>query len=153
MATQAMQIRGIASDVDSGQNAHPKELCGQLSDLTLLHAFEGDLKFETMLKLTHPPDHGEFWRSDKLPKILEVLNLLTTEIPNTWTPIAPEATEKMPCCGGRPNKCFSCSASFARFHQLRSHVQTVHMKRRVQCRKCGKSMYERNLKRHQSICG
>ena len=81
-------------------NAHPKELCGHLSDLTFLHAFEGDLKFETMLKLAHPPDHGEFWRKHKLPKILEVLNLLTTEIPNTWTPITPEVTEKMPCRGG-----------------------------------------------------
>ena len=75
-----MQIRGIASDVDSGQNAHPKELCGHLSELTFLHAFEGDLKFETMLKLAHPPDHGEFWRKHKLPKILKVLNLLTTEM-------------------------------------------------------------------------
>ena len=133
-------------------NSHPKELCGRLSDLVLLHAFEGNLQLEAAIQSLFPPDHGEFWCLHRLPEILKLLRTMTTELDNIWEPLRPESDEKMPCCGGRPNVCYRCSRAFARWHQLQSHIHHVHMKRRVQCPKCGKSMYERNLKRHQSIC-
>ena len=133
-------------------NAHPTDLCGRLSDLSLLHAFHGDLQLESTLKSLFPPDHGEFWNLNRLPEILRLLRLMTTELDNTWRPTAPQPTEKLPCCGGMSNVCYRCHRAFARWHQLQSHIRHVHMQYRVQCPKCNKSMCEKNLKRHQKVC-
>ena len=106
-------------------NSHPTELCKKLSDLTLLHAFEGDILLETQIKTIFPPDHGEFWKVQRLTEILNYLNEHTTEIPNAWEPITPTADEMMPCCGGLTNICFTCGRSFARWHQLTSHMYSM----------------------------
>ena len=135
-------------------NSHPTELCDCLSDVTLLHAFEGGLELEATIKRVFPPDHGEFWYAYKLPNILQYLmEQGIPEFEDDWEPVVPEPDEKLPCCGGRPNVCYRCHRSFARWQQLQRHITYVHMKaRHVQCRKCGKIMYDKHYKRHQGIC-
>lgn len=133
-------------------NSHPPELCSLLGNLALLAAFEGDLQLETEIKQTFPPDHGEFWHLSKIVDILPYLRSKTKELEDIWETITPEATDKMPCCGGRSNICYRCHRQFARFHQLRQHILDMHRGVRAQCSKCGKQMIPRNLKRHMSSC-
>ena len=96
-------------------NSHPRALCNKLSDLTLVAAYVGDMALEKHIQTNYPPDHGEFWKLDRLPDIICYLNQVTSEIQDTWQPIKNDPDEKMPCCGGRSNICYKCNRHFARF--------------------------------------
>ena len=60
-------------------NLHPMELCGKLGSqtLNLVHVFEGDYNLEKCIQNLFPPQCGEFWEKDDLPKIIEMLRLMT----------------------------------------------------------------------------
>ena len=132
-------------------NLHPTELCGKLGsqNLNLVHVFEGDYNLEKCIQSLFPPECGEFWRKDDLPKIIKMLRLMTSELE---IPIRPDFVEtevdKLSCCSGELNECWICGKKFKRFCKLLQHKRDVHESPRFRC-VCGLSFPRKgNLDRH-----
>ena len=121
-------------------NLHPMELCGKLGsqNLNLVHVFEGDYNLEKCIQNLFPPQCGEFWEKDDLPKIIEMLRLMTSELEIPTRPDFEETeVDKLSCCSGELNECWICKRKFKRFRKLLQHKRDVHESPRFRC-VCGK---------------
>jgi len=137
-------------------NVHPPACCGHLGwdDLELIALFSGGLCEEAAVKSCLPPSCGEFWPEEMLAPILLTLRYLLPALP---LPVRPNAApdvgrcrEHLPCCGAAKHVCFTCGASFARWHLLVQHKEG-HRDQKVACT-CGLRVLKRNLKRRQKSC-
>ena len=132
-------------------NDHPDELCGRLGaeNLELIYLFEGDQKLERVIQSLFPPDRGEFWKEEDSDEMINMLKLIAKEIPVPRRPIIRQGlSEKLACCTGIWNDCFTCGMKLKIFCKLLQHKRDVHENAKFRCA-CGK-MFPRkgNLHRH-----